>query len=129
MRATFRCLGRSIARRPLWTIFASLAIVAGLSVGNMYYALEKSPQGLWTPAQSRSALNKERYDASFGEFYRVENLILATTPNTPSSTKSTSGLPAIVNYANLNLAFKIHDIIENIEGKAALILSASELDA
>ena len=46
--------------------------------------METDPQRLWVGPTSRAAEEKEAYERSFGPFYRVEQLIVTTTPHSLS---------------------------------------------
>lgn len=116
LRHLFRQLAMFVARRPYFVITVSSIFIALLAVGNVNYRLERSLQGLWTPGGARTVKDKDRYEAAFGPFYRVENLIFATTPSTPSSHISATGLPSIVTYENIDLMFRVQEIIDSIEG-------------
>ena len=45
--------------------------------------------------------------AAFGGFYRIEQLILTTTPHARSAYTAQSGLPAIVTDENIRLLFSM----------------------
>ena len=116
LRDRFRLLGLFVAERPVSIIITTVTLVGLMSLGNINYGLESTPQGLWTPRGSRTVKDKDRYESAFGPFYRVENLVLATTPDTPSPTKSANGLPSIVTYDNMDLLFRIQDVVDTVEG-------------
>lgn len=50
--------------------------------------------------------------ASFGPFYRIEQLILSTTPAAQAQYMTPSGLPAILTDANIRLLFRMQAAID-----------------
>jgi Niemann-Pick C1 protein len=62
--------------------------------------------------------------AAFGPFYRIEQLILSTTPAAQSPYQSPSGLPAILTDANIKLLFRMQAAVDAL---AAPVAGSSEL--
>ena len=52
---------------------------------------------------------------SFGAFYRIEQLILSTTPKATSQYIAPSGLPSIVTDANIKLLFRMQAEVDAIK--------------
>ena len=50
--------------------------------------VETDPQRLWVGPASRAAQEKAAYEASFGPFYRITQIILSTTPDSISAYRS-----------------------------------------
>ena len=50
--------------------------------------------------------------ATFGPFYRIEQLILSTTPAAQAPYQSPSGLPAILTDANIRLLFQMQKAVD-----------------
>jgi Niemann-Pick C1 protein len=65
---------------------------------------------------SRAARDKAAYEASFGPFYRVSQLILSTTAESNGSYVSTSGMPGIVTDDNIRLLFDMQDKVDVLSG-------------
>jgi Niemann-Pick C1 protein len=89
------------------------------------YGLRAQPVAAWGPAQApplptvrlpQAARDKAAYEASFGPFYRVEQLILTTTADSASKYVTQSGLPSIVTEANIRLLFDIQAEVDAITG-------------
>ena len=59
---------------------------------------------------------QRKYREAFGPFYRIENHILSSTPLTPSNHTSVNHLPSIVTTRNLKLAFRMQELVDQIEG-------------
>lgn len=57
--------------------------------------------------------------ASFGPFYRIEQLILSTTPAAQAPYQSPSGLPAILTDANIRLLFQMQAAVDALAGPVA----------
>ncbi len=43
--------------------------------------IETDPQRLWVGPSSEAARDRAAYEASFGPFYRITQIIVTTTPN------------------------------------------------
>ena len=54
--------------------------------------------------------------ASFGPFYRIEQLILSTTPAAQAPYQTPSGLPAILTDANIRLLFQMQAAVDALAG-------------
>jgi Niemann-Pick C1 protein len=65
---------------------------------------------------SRAARDKAAFEASFGPFYRVAQLIISTTPDSASNYTASSGLPAIVSDANIRLLFDMQYMVDSLTG-------------
>jgi Niemann-Pick C1 protein len=66
---------------------------------------------------SRAARDKAAFEASFGPFYRVAQLILSTTPSSASNfTSAANGLPSIVTDANIRLLFDMQYMVDSLTG-------------
>ena len=53
--------------------------------------------------------------AAFGEFYRIEQLIVSTTNSSRGTHRSPSGLPSIVTPANIRLLFAMQDQVDALQ--------------
>ncbi len=65
----------------------------------------------------KAARDKAAYESSFGPFYRVEQLILTTTPDAPSPFVAPDGRPAVVTDANIRLLFDMQAEVDAISGR------------
>lgn len=109
--------GEYCARRPLRVIGAGALLVALCLLGLLRFRLETDPQRLWAGAASRAARDRAAFEAAFGPFYRVAQLIVTTTPAAAANfTSPGSGLPAVVTEANLRLLFDMQDAVDAISG-------------
>ena len=57
--------------------------------------------------------------ATFGPFYRIEQLILSTTPAAQAPYQSPSGLPAILTDANIRLLFQMQKAVDALAAPVA----------
>ena len=57
--------------------------------------------------------------ATFGPFYRIEQLILSTTPAAQAPYQSPSGLPAILTDANIRLLFQMQRAVDALAAPVA----------
>lgn len=109
---------RLLAHSSSGDVFVSPRDHARRSAGLIRFRVETDPQRLWVGPGSQAARDKAAFDASFGPFYRVEQLILSTTPAANGTFKSAdSGLPAIVNDAHLRLLFAMQAEVDALTGK------------
>jgi Niemann-Pick C1 protein len=109
--------GELVARYPLHVIGIGLLVIGFCILGLVRFKLETEPQKLWVGPTSRAAQDKAAYEASFGPFYRVAQLIVSTTPASVSKYQAPSGLPAVVTDANLQLMFAMQAEVDAIVGE------------
>ena len=57
--------------------------------------------------------------ATFGPFYRIEQLILSTTPAAQAPYQSPSGMPAILTDANIRLLFQMQRAVDALAAPIA----------
>eukprot|EP00775_Hariotina_reticulata_P001814 gene1814-2147_t len=114
MQKAYTLLGELTAQKPYHFILGGLLLIFFCLLGLTRFKLETNPQQLWVGPGSRAAQDKAAYEASFGPFYRVAQLILSTTPQHKGDFISTTGLPAIVNDANIQLLFDMQDLVNNV---------------
>ncbi|EIE26672.1 multidrug efflux transporter AcrB transmembrane domain-containing protein [Coccomyxa subellipsoidea C-169] len=107
--------GQRCARHP-WRVlgFAVLAVLI-CSLGMLRFRVETDPQRLWVGPTSLAATEKAAYEESFGAFYRIEQLILSTTPKAASQYIAQSGLPSIVTDENIKLLFRMQAEVDALE--------------
>lgn len=108
--------GEFCARQPTQVIVAGVLLIAFCLLGLIRFKLETNPERLWVGPASRAAQDKAKYEASFGPFYRVSQLILSTTPETQSKYTSTTGLPAIVSDENIELLWNMQAKVDALTG-------------
>jgi Niemann-Pick C1 protein len=108
--------GELCARKPLHVILAGVVLIAFCLLGLICFKLETNPQQLWVGPGSRAARDKAAYEASFGPFYRVSQLILSTTATSNGSYVSTSGMPGVVTDDNIRLLFDMQDKVDVLSG-------------
>lgn len=111
-----------MAKYPVLTIFMCLCAVAACSAGLIYLEVETTAYGLWVPPNSRSAIEKEQYEESFGSFYRLESIVITTTPESVALENTTSGLPQIITEENMLLVFDLHDALKELTGLVLIII-------
>lgn len=97
-------------------IIAGAILIAFCLFGLIRFKLETSPERLWVGPASRAAQDKANYEASFGPFYRVSQLILSTTAETESKYISTTGLPAIVSDENIQILWEMQAKVDALTG-------------
>ncbi|KAL5778365.1 hypothetical protein ACOSP7_011291 [Xanthoceras sorbifolium] len=105
----YRKYGTWVARNPTLVLSLSLAIVLLLCLGLIHFKVETRPEKLWVGSGSKAAEEKQFFDSHLAPFYRIEQLILATIPDTPHG-KS----PSIVTESNINLLFEIQKKIDGL---------------
>ena len=67
------------AKYPLLTLAAVASLSLGLSYGVAFLRVTDNPLELWSSKQSRSRVEKDFYEESFGPFYRVAHVIVTPT--------------------------------------------------
>ena len=72
-------LGFVCAKYPLLTLAAVASLSVGLSYGLAFLRVTDNPLELWSNKLSRSRVEKDFYEESFGPFYRVAHVIITPT--------------------------------------------------
>ncbi|KAJ4962755.1 hypothetical protein NE237_022694 [Protea cynaroides] len=105
----YRRYGTWVARNPTLVLCSSLAVVLLLCLGLIRFEVETTPEKLWVGHGSKAAEEKKFFDSHLAPFYRIEQLILATIPD------STDGKsPSIVTDKNIQLLFEIQKKVNGI---------------
>ncbi|EPS73141.1 hypothetical protein M569_01615, partial [Genlisea aurea] len=121
MSKFYRRYGTLVARHPAIVLFLSVGVVLLLCVGLIRFKVETRPEKLWVAPGSKAAKEKLFFDSHLAPFYRIEQLVIATVPDTVHG-KS----PSIVTDSNINLLFDIQrkvDAIRASYGSIAVSLS------
>uniref|UniRef100_A0A1D1YJ54 Niemann-Pick C1 protein n=1 Tax=Anthurium amnicola TaxID=1678845 RepID=A0A1D1YJ54_9ARAE len=105
----FRRYGTWVARNPTLVLCSSLAIPILLSLGLIHFRVETRPEKLWVGPGSKAAAEKQYFDSHLAPFYRIEQLILATIPDTKHGKA-----PSIVTDDNIQLLFRIQKKIDGL---------------
>jgi hypothetical protein len=93
----FHKMGRHIAAAPYVVLLLSIMVTAACMLGLMYLRVDTEPMKLWVSPHSRAAQDKSKYDADFGPFYRIEQLVLSTVVRDDGSQ------PSILTHENIEL--------------------------
>uniref|UniRef100_A0A0E0KTZ1 SSD domain-containing protein n=1 Tax=Oryza punctata TaxID=4537 RepID=A0A0E0KTZ1_ORYPU len=101
MSTFFRKHGTFVAKHPVLVLFVSLLVPTLLCIGLIRFKVEIRPEKLWVSSGSRAADEKQYFDSHLAPFYRIEQLVLAT------SAFGGSEAPTIVNDNNMKLLFQI----------------------
>ncbi|KAG2574016.1 hypothetical protein PVAP13_7KG294500 [Panicum virgatum] len=108
MSIFFRKHGIFVARYPLLVLCVSLLIPLLLCIGLLRFKVETRPEKLWVSPGSRAADEKNYFDSHLAPFYRIEQLVLAT------SAFGGSAAPSIVNDNNMKLLFQIQKKVDDL---------------
>ncbi|KAL6714331.1 niemann-Pick type C-related protein 1 [Lecanora helva] len=100
----FRNLGGMCARYPFITIFTSVIIVIGLSIGWVSFEVETDPVRLWVSPTSAAAKEKDFFDNNFGPFYRAEQAFIVN---------DTHSSGAVLSYDTLSWWFDIETQVQH----------------
>ncbi|CAI9117104.1 OLC1v1018440C1 [Oldenlandia corymbosa var. corymbosa] len=111
MARFYRKYGTWVARNPILVLCSSLAIVLVLCLGLIRFEVETRPEKLWVGPGSRAAEEKQFFDNHLAPFYRIEQLIIATNPDT-----GTGNRPSIITENNIKLLFDIQKKVDAIQG-------------
>ncbi|KAK7258292.1 hypothetical protein RIF29_23865 [Crotalaria pallida] len=119
----FRTYGRWAARRPTVVLSSSLAIVLLLSFGLLRFNVETRPEKLWVGPGSKAAEEKDFFGSHLAPFYRIEQLIIATIPESEHGKP-----PSIITDDNIELLFKIQEKVDGIRANySGLLVSLSDI--
>ncbi|XP_057724182.1 uncharacterized protein LOC130940150 [Arachis stenosperma] len=105
----YRTYGRWIARRPTIVLCSSVAMVLLLCLGLLRFEVETRPEKLWVGPGSKAAEEKEFFDSHLAPFYRIEQLIIATIPESEHEKP-----PSIITEDNIELLFEIQQKVDGI---------------
>ncbi|XP_062836513.1 NPC intracellular cholesterol transporter 1 [Anolis carolinensis] len=119
LRVTFTSWGAFCVRNPRPVILFSLVVVVMCCSGLMFMKLTTNPIDLWSAPSSQARKEKEYFDAHFGPFFRVEQLIIQA-PHTkpgiyspyPSGDDVPFGPPLTKDI--LHQVLDLQDAVENI---------------
>ncbi|XP_061344098.1 uncharacterized protein LOC133290061 [Gastrolobium bilobum] len=119
----YRTYGRWVARRPTIVLCSSLAIVLLLCLGLLRFEVETRPEKLWVGPGSKAAEEKEFFDSHLAPFYRIEQLIIATIPESEHGKP-----PSIITEDNIELLFEIQEKVDGILANySGLLVSLSDI--
>lgn len=76
MQEAFRITGTRCAMHPGIVILCSFVVILVFSLGLIKLEVVTNPVDLWTSKNSQARLEKEYFDATFGPFYRTEQVII-----------------------------------------------------
>ncbi|KAL4535608.1 hypothetical protein Ndes2526A_g06428 [Nannochloris sp. 'desiccata'] len=113
IRSIFRWIGFSCAIRPWRTLGVCTFFLVLAMLGIVHLQLVTEPAKLWVGPGSQAAAERKSYEAAFGPFYRISQLILSTNATSRidgNSTINNNGSavpPAITNDENIRLLFAI----------------------
>lgn len=103
LRKLFYKLGLLSGRNPFLLLVTSVVVCGTLCLGLIEMRVESDPQRLWVGPGSQAARDKETYEASFGPFYRITQVILS------------SQIGPIITPDNIEALFDIHDQINSLK--------------
>ncbi|XP_020240541.1 NPC intracellular cholesterol transporter 1 isoform X2 [Cajanus cajan] len=119
----YRTYGRWAARKPTVVLCLSLAIVVLLSLGLLRFEVETRPEKLWVGPGSKAAEEKDFFDSHLAPFYRIEQLIIATIPESKHGKP-----PSIITEENIELLFEIQEKVDGIRANySGLLVSLSDI--
>lgn len=75
LRSFFFRIGYLVAGRPLWFIFGSILLTAGLTAGVVRLRTESRGNKLWIPQGTQALRDQARVEAEFGQFVRSVEMI------------------------------------------------------
>mmetsp|Transcript_8387 Transcript_8387/g.16654 ORF Transcript_8387/g.16654 Transcript_8387/m.16654 type:complete len:928 (-) Transcript_8387:2404-5187(-) len=77
----FANLARLSSKYPVYVILFGLVLTSACAVGFLKVDIQSNPQKLWVDPESRSYKEKSYFDDKFGDFYRVEQVIMTARHN------------------------------------------------
>ncbi|KAG2486557.1 hypothetical protein HYH03_014858, partial [Edaphochlamys debaryana] len=125
LQAGYHRLGLWVGLRPWRVVAAGAVLVAVCCCGLARFQVETDPQRLWVGPSSQAARERADYEASFGPFYRVAQIILSTAPpgaqaqaqaqqGQADGANSAPRLPPILSPARLQLMFDLQRLVDDI---------------
>ncbi|XP_042511025.1 NPC intracellular cholesterol transporter 1-like isoform X2 [Macadamia integrifolia] len=105
----YRRYGTWVARNPTLVLCSSVAVVLLLCLGLIRFEVETKPEKLWVGHGSKAAEEKHFFDSHLAPFYRIEQLILGTIPDSKHGMS-----PSIVKDNNIQLLFEIQKKVDQI---------------
>ncbi|KAK7386081.1 hypothetical protein VNO78_32169 [Psophocarpus tetragonolobus] len=119
----YRTYGRWVARKPTIVLCSSLGIVVLLCLGLLCFEVETRPEKLWVGPGSKAAKEKDFFDSHLAPFYRIEQLIIATIPESEHGKP-----PSIITEENIELLFEIQEKVDGIRANySGLLVSLSDI--
>ncbi|KAI5432551.1 hypothetical protein KIW84_020023 [Lathyrus oleraceus] len=119
----YRAYGRWAARKPSTVLCSSLAIVLLLCLGLLRFKVETQPEKLWVGPGSKAAEEKDFFDSHLAPFYRIEQLIIATIPESENGKP-----PSIITEDNIQLLFEIQEKVDGIRANySGLFVSLTDI--
>lgn len=109
MSSFYRNYGKWVARNPTLILCSSVAVVLVLCIGLICFKVETRPEKLWVGPGSKAAEEKHFFDSHLAPFYRIEQLILATLPDSKNDKRN-----SIVTDENIQLLFEIQKKVDGI---------------
>ncbi|KAI3459954.1 hypothetical protein Pfo_016617 [Paulownia fortunei] len=123
MSKFYRRYGTWVARNPILVLCSSVAIVLVLCLGLISFQVETRPEKLWVGPGSRAAEEKKFFDSHLAPFYRIEQLIIATIPDTVHGKA-----PSIMTESNINLLFDIQKKVDAIRANySGMMVSLTDI--
>ncbi|KAJ7967073.1 Niemann-Pick C1 protein-like [Quillaja saponaria] len=123
MSSFYRSYGSWAARNPGLVLSSSLAIVLLLCLGLIFFKVETRPEKLWVGPGSKAAEEKQFFDRHLAPFYRIEQLIIATIPESKHGKP-----PSIVTEDNILLLFEIQNKVDGIRANySGSLVSLSDI--
>lgn len=78
-RKFFAKWGEKVATYPITVLLLFGVLVMSLGLGTMFLNMTTDPVKLWAASSSQARQEKKYFDATFGPFYRIEQLFLQPT--------------------------------------------------
>ena len=121
----FTALAGVVARWP-WLVIALAVLVTGLcAIGITNVHIETDPIKLWVPPDSEVFEDKQRFDSTFGAFYRTQQVIWFVNPNNYNAALNSD--PHITNRTNSLLDPAILRVIYKAEQRVQAIVTANNV--
>lgn len=101
----FEDLGLFCARFPVFVLGVSGAFIVLFSLGLAYLDFEQNPVNLWVSPTEPALQNMQFFEQNFGEWFRVEQMIVSTRNNTP-----------VLSWLNLQWWFEKEQQLQTLNG-------------
>ncbi|XP_044489407.1 NPC intracellular cholesterol transporter 1 [Mangifera indica] len=123
MSSFYRTYGLWVARNPTLVLSMSSAVILVLCLGLIRFNVETRPEKLWVGPGSKAAEEKRFFDQHLAPFYRIEQLILTTSPGFKLDKP-----PSIVTEDNIQLLFEVQKKVDKIRANySGSLISISDI--
>jgi hypothetical protein len=91
----FYAHGAFVARHPGLVVIAGLLVTGLFGLGILRIQVQEDPEKLWVSPGATTAVDEDFYNANFGPFWRIEQLIITSPDSNGNPTPILNNLPVM----------------------------------